>query len=103
MINSNYKNGNNSDTTALQRGCIASDFIEPEFQLHRRKLFHPYKSYLLMVCYMTYVTTFIMLHMLMEILAHGVRHCSNTLGILQIVLFRRLLKKVKSLIGKVRL
>lgn len=91
MINSNYKNGNNGDTTALQRGCIASDFIEPEFQLHRRKLFHPYKSYLLMLCYLTYVTTFIMLHMLMWILAHWVRHCSSTLGILQYVLFRRLL------------
>lgn len=96
MINSNYKNGNNGDTRALQKGCIASDFIEPEFQLHGRKLFHPYKSYLLMVCHLTYDTTFIMLHMLMWILAHQVRHCSNTLGILQIVLlFRRLFTPAK--------
>lgn len=53
--------------TVLQIGCIATDFTEPEFQLYRRELFHPYSLNLLMVCYLTYITTFIELHMSMPI------------------------------------
>lgn len=65
MINSNYKYGNTVRLYYSSSNRVHRYWLYRAWISNRRNLFHPYISYHLMVCYLTYITTFIKLHMLM--------------------------------------